>query len=184
MSNKITTQRARIWQSAAIALALAFGGLALTTPAVAGNAVETRINAAAQGYAAQGYDVVAYFFNDRPRLGMDDFTHVHDGQVYRFINQTNQQAFKANPAKYAPAYAGYSAQGVAAGRKLPGNPQYWTIFGNRLYLNHDAASHDEFAADPASYIAFADTQWHFLRGDRISALPLPGDGKLTANSTR
>jgi hypothetical protein len=51
-------------------------------------------------------------------------------------------------------------------------------------LNQDAASHDEFAADPASYIAFADTQWHFLRGDRISALPLPGDGKLTANSTR
>ena len=172
MSHKITSQRSRIWRSAVIALGLAaFIGLA--APAVAGNAGEPRAAQAAADYAVQGYDVVAYFISDRPRRGMDHLTHVHDGAAYRFINETNWRAFKANPAAYAPAYGGNSAQGVAAGRKLAGDPRYWAIFGQRLFFNHDAASHDEFVADPAGYIAFADTQWHFLRGSQVSALPLP-----------
>jgi hypothetical protein len=166
MTNKITTQGMRTWRAAAIALALgAIAGFAPASQAAAGEA-----SSSANIVAAQGYDVVAYYFNDRPRRGMGELTHVHDGQVYLFINQTNQAAFKADPAKFAPAYRGYSAQGMVMGRKLPGDPRYWAIVGQRLYLNHDVDSHNEWTSDPESYIAFADTQWRFLRDDRISAL--------------
>jgi hypothetical protein len=179
MFRNSTSHRAGSRWSASLVLALvAFGNLALATPSAPAQTT-TSIDApaankiVAQEFAAQGYDVVAYFFNARPRRGIDHLTHVHDGQVYRFINETNLQAFKANPAKYAPAYGGNSAQAMAAGRKVPGDPRYWTIVDRRLYLNHDAAGHAEWAVDPEAYIAFANTQWHWLRGNQVSALPLP-----------
>ncbi len=179
MFRTATKHEARFWQPTVLALALAaFGSLALATPAAAGEVsvspdVTVAGKTAPDKFAAQGYDVVAYFFNDRPRRGVDYFTHVHEGQVYRFINETNLQAFKANPAKYAPAYGGNSAQGLATGRKLAGDRRYWAIVNRRLYLNHDAAGHAEWTVDPQAYIAFADTQWHWLRGHLASALPLP-----------
>mgnify|MGYP003393844996 CR=1 FL=1 len=179
MFRNSTTHRARSWGSAAFILGLvAFGGMALAAAPAAGENLASPGAAATNkrgphAFAVQGYDVVAYFFNARPRRGMIHLTFVHDGQVYRFINETNLQAFKANPVKYAPAYGGNSAQGMAAGRKLPGDPQYWAIVNQRLYLNHDAAGHAEWNLDPEAYIAFANTQWHWLRGNQVSALPLP-----------
>ncbi|KAB2850623.1 MAG: YHS domain-containing protein, partial [Hyphomicrobiaceae bacterium] len=77
---------------------------------------------AGPGLAVHGYDVVAYFTNGAPLLGGDTFAVAHNGATYRFASQANLDAFKANPAKYEPAYGGFCAYGVMLGKKFDGDP--------------------------------------------------------------
>jgi len=69
---------------------------------------------AGPGLAAHGYDVVS-FFNGQPAVGDDKFAVAVDGGTYRFTSQENLDKFKADPAKYEPAY-GWRAR--ASGRPM------------------------------------------------------------------
>lgn len=96
------------------------------------------------GYAASGYDVVAYFSLDQnpvgqtqpaPVEGNKSITTEYNGSKFAFSTEANRDAFLANPAKYAPQYDGHCAYGVAQGGKVPGNPTLWRIIDDKLYLN-------------------------------------------------
>jgi len=80
------------------------------------------------GLAVHGYDVVAV-------LGSDAYTVAHGGGTYRFVSQAHLDAFKADPAKYEPAFGGFCAYSTALGKKFDGDPRYWKIVDGRLYLN-------------------------------------------------
>jgi YHS domain-containing protein len=84
------------------------------------------------GLAVHGHDVVAYFADGTPTAGSDEFAHVYDGATYRFASRANLDAFKADPAKYAPAYGGFCAYGVAVGKKFDGDPRFWKMVDGRL----------------------------------------------------
>ena len=65
-----------------------------------------------KGVAVGGYDPVAYFTVGKPVPGKADITVTHEGATWRFASAANRDAFKAEPAKYAPQYGGHCAWAV------------------------------------------------------------------------
>ena len=124
---------------------------------------------AGPGLAVHGYDVVAYFNQGRPTLGSDQYAVAYAAGTYRFESQANLDAFKANPAKYAPAFGGFCAYGAALGKKFDGDPLLWKIVDGRLVLNLNAEIQKKWSADIAGNVAKADENWrrieHLTVGD-------------------
>ena len=90
------------------------------------------------GYAAEGYDVVAYFQNDVQK-GDKQFSTTHDGVNYKFHNAQNLSKFQQNPAMYIPQYGGFCAYAVAkSGEKVSINPKTYTITDGKLYLFYNS----------------------------------------------
>ena len=85
-----------------------------------------------------GFDAVAYHTQQAAVAGSPTITAVHEGAIYQFATSANRDQFKANPAKFAPAYGGYCAMGVAVDKKRDGDPKAFTIHNGTLYLNVDA----------------------------------------------
>jgi YHS domain-containing protein len=96
------------------------------------------------GYAASGYDVVAYFDMQQSPvrkklvpgvLGKSSFVAEYNGAKWAFSSERNLKKFTENPAGFAPQYNGHCAYGVAQGGKVPGNPNLWRVVDGKLYLN-------------------------------------------------
>lgn len=111
------------------------------------------------GLAIGGYDPVAYYTDSRPVPGSADFELSFAGAIWRFCNPGNRAAFAARPDIYMPQYGGYDPVGVARGNAVAGNPVFWLIVADRLYLFFDGARRDAFAADPRHGVAEADRKW-------------------------
>lgn len=91
-----------------------------------------------KGYAANGYDVVAYFENTAIE-GNKEITTSFDGIKYKFSSQNNLNTFSKNPEKYIPQYGGYCAYAVAVkGNKVSINPKAFEIRNGKLYLFYNA----------------------------------------------
>jgi YHS domain-containing protein len=138
--------------------------LAGAVPAFAAAEVNTTAGLTAAGapLALHGFDPVAFFTVGAPKEGDPQFAAVHDGATYYFASKQSLDAFKANPARYVPAYGGFCAYGVSVGKKFDGNPRYWTIWRDRLYLNLNQEIAEKFAQDVAGSIAKADEQWQSI----------------------
>ena len=108
---------------------------------------------------AGGYDVVAYHSEGMPVRGNGNHVVVHQGATYLFANDDNREAFAANPERYAPAYGGYCAYGVAVGKKFVGDPEVWKIVDGKLYLNLDEKIQRTWEKDVPGNIAKAEKQW-------------------------
>ncbi|NJO31896.1 MAG: YHS domain-containing protein [Rhodospirillales bacterium] len=145
--------------------ALAAAWIGLAAPAFAGPEVNTSTGVVlvdgkpAPGLAVHGFDVVAYFTEGKPVQG--DATHatVYKEATYRFATQANLAAFKANPAKYEPAFGGYCAYGVSVNAKFDGDPRYWRIVDGKLYLNLDAGIQQAWLKDIPGAIRKAGVNW-------------------------
>jgi hypothetical protein len=115
------------------------------------------------GLAIGGFDPVAYFTDAHAVAGQPRFEHRFAGVIWRFQNEGNLAAFANDPDVYAPRYGGYDPVALARGVVLPGNPLFWIINGERLYLFFDRAARDRFAADPKAAIDAAEAKWPALR---------------------
>ncbi len=93
------------------------------------------VNTDAEGIALRGYDPVAYFTAGKPMMGSGKYSAFYEGATYHFSSASNRDAFKANPAAYAPQFGGFCAMGVALEKKLDGDPNVWKIVDDKLYLN-------------------------------------------------
>jgi len=111
------------------------------------------------GLAIESFDPVAYFVDSRPELGREEYEAAQGGAVWRFRNEGNRASFVAHPEIYGPQYGGYDPVGVARGVTVAGNPRFWVVSGERLYLFGLETNRDAFAADPQRYLALADTRW-------------------------
>ena len=90
------------------------------------------------GFAAEGYDVVAYF-NNEVQKGDKQYSATHDGVNYKFHNPKNLEAFQKNPNRYVPQYGGFCAYAVAkSGEKVSINPKTYTITNGKLYLFYNS----------------------------------------------
>jgi YHS domain-containing protein len=149
-------------------------GLALAPAATSfgANEVNTTSGYTAAGapLALHGFDPVSYFSASTPTAGDARFTAVHDGAAYYFARQENLDLFKANPAKYAPAYGGFCAFGVSVGKKFDGDPRYWKIVDGKLYLNLNEEIAQKFNADPAGSIAKAEKNWPSIYSTAVGDL--------------
>jgi hypothetical protein len=111
------------------------------------------------GLAIEGFDPVAYFVDRHPELGLPEYEAAEAGAVWRFRNEGNRASFVAHPEVYGPQFGGYDPIDVARGVTFAGNPRFWVISGERLYLFGLEASRDAFAADPQRYLRQADARW-------------------------
>ena len=102
------------------------------------------------GLAIEGYDPVAYFTDARPVLGLPEFEAAQAGAVWRFRNEGNRASFVAHPEIYGPQFGGYDPVDLARGVTFAGNPRFWLVSGQRLYLFGREENRDAFAADPAA----------------------------------
>ncbi|MEM9076993.1 MAG: YHS domain-containing (seleno)protein [Bacteroidota bacterium] len=120
-----------------------------------------------KGYAANGYDVVAYF-NNQAQEGKVEFSTDFDGITYKFASKQNLDTFKGHPEKYTPQYGGYCAYAVAvSGKKVSINPQTFEIRDDKLYLFYNKGKTNtlEFwkKESPETLQAKADVNWEKIK---------------------
>lgn len=111
------------------------------------------------GKAIRGYDPVAYFTDGKPVKGDSTLTTDYDGATWIFATAAHRDAFRADPAKYAPQYGGYCAFGTSKGYKAPTEADAFTIVNDKLYLNYNTKVRTEWNKDQPGYIQKADSNW-------------------------
>jgi hypothetical protein len=141
---------------ATVALGCLSGSLALAST------TERVVTNRYSGLAIEGYDVLAYFIDARPELGLPDFEAAQGGAVWRFRNEGNRDSFVAHPEVYGPQFGGYDPVDLARGITVAGNPLFWLVSGDRLYLFGHEDARDSFAANPAPYLKEAKARWPAL----------------------
>lgn len=120
----------------------------------------------ADGLAIRGADPVAYFREGRPVTGDAAYETDWSGARWRFASESNRDAFRAAPERFAPRYGGFCAWAVAARGKLYSTqPQNWSVIGGKLYLNFNDDIQRKWEADIPGFIARADMRWpDIIRG--------------------
>jgi hypothetical protein len=115
------------------------------------------------GLAIEGFDPVAYFADARPERGREEFEASQAGAVWRFRNESNRASFVAHPDIYGPQFGGYDPIDLARGVTVAGNPRFWLVLGQRLYLFGREQSRDAFAANPGPMLRKATLRWPALK---------------------
>lgn len=110
--------------------------------------------------SASGYDVVAYFKEDKAVKGKKDFKTEYRGANWLFSTKENLDLFKKEPEKYAPQYGGYCAYALAvSGDLVSSDPKAWTIYNSKLYMNYSISVRDKWRGDKDNFIKKADSNW-------------------------
>ena len=109
--------------------------------------------------AVSGYDVVAYFTQNKAVEGSEDFTFEYKEAVWSFSSQEHLNLFKADPEKYEPQYGGYCAWSVSQGNSAESDPLVWRIIEDKLYLNYDLDVQKMWLKDTTNFIIKADKNW-------------------------
>ena len=115
------------------------------------------------GLAIGGFDPVAYFTDAQPLVGQPGFEASEAGAIWRFRNEGNRAFFLGHPEIYGPHFGGYDPTDVARGIAVAGQPRFWLVAGQRLFLFGRAESRDAFAADPARFAREAKQRWPGLK---------------------
>jgi len=151
---------------AAAVLAVVFAGHAFAFDANS----PAPINLDATGLALKGYDPVAYFAGGAPTPGSADMTAEHDGATYRFATAENRDAFKADPARYLPAYGGFCAMAMSLGYKVDIDPNAWKIVDDKLYVQANERATWVWEKDIPGNISKADAFWPDVKDKPPAAL--------------
>jgi len=133
--------------------------MACLDPAALASTTERVVVNRFSGLAIEGFDPVAYFIEQQAVLGLPDYEASQAGAVWRFHNEGNRASFVAHPEIYGPQFGGYDPIDVARGVTLAGNPRFFVVAGQRLYLFGLEANRDAFAADPGHYLPEARERW-------------------------
>jgi hypothetical protein len=149
------------WRPLVAFFALLAGFLSLAYPEFAARASTTErvVVNRFSGIAIEGFDPVAYFVQGRAVRGLEDFEAGEGGAVWRFRNEGNRAFFVAHPEIYGPQFGGYDPIDVARGVTFAGNPRFWVIAGERLYLFGLESNRDAFAANPDRFVKQANARW-------------------------
>lgn len=139
------TYKTRLWLAAGLATTILLLGGPLS-PSAADQVVNT-------GYfgdvAIKGYDPVAYFTANKAVEGSAAYSYRWLGAEWHFSSAGNRDMFIADPAKYAPQYGGYCADGVSFGTVTTNiDPQAWRIIEGKLYLSYDPGAAEGLETKP------------------------------------
>jgi len=114
------------------------------------------------GVAIGGYDAVAYFTLGEAVAGDPQFSTSYEGANWHFSSQENLDMFVTNPENYAPQYGGYCAFAAAKGALAKGDPEAWTIYEGKLYLNFSKSVRDIWQQDIPGNIEKANANFENL----------------------
>ena len=90
---------------------------------------------------------------------MADFEASESGAVWRFRNEGNRASFVTHPEIYGPQFGGYDPVDLGRGVTYAGNPRFWVVAGDRLYLFGREDNRDAFAADPRAFPQRRRARW-------------------------
>jgi YHS domain-containing protein len=138
-----------------------FAALSLDLPVLAATTERVVVNRYS-GLAIEGFDPVAYFTDSEATLGVAEFEASEAGVVWRFRNEGNRASFVAHPETYGPQFGGYDPIDLGRGVTYAGNPRFWVVAGQRLYLFGREEHRDAFSADPARFLKDANARWPAL----------------------
>jgi YHS domain-containing protein len=114
------------------------------------------------GPALAGYDPVSYF-NNKPVKGTKELQLANKGVTYWFVNKTNLDTFKKNPAAYESAYGGWCAYAMGSnGEKVEVDPETYKIINGKLYLFYNAYFNNtlkDWNKDEVNLKKKADSSW-------------------------
>lgn len=111
------------------------------------------------GVAINGIDPVAYFTEASAVPGDPAITSDWNGARMQFASPENKAMFDADPEAFAPKYGGYCAYAVSKGATAPTDPEAWTIYDGRLYLNFSTDVRSLWRQDIPGNVALADANW-------------------------
>ena len=114
------------------------------------------------GVALRGYDPVAYFIEAKPIAGNPAISYQWQGATWLFATPEHREAFKADPARYAPQFGGYCAFAVAQGTTADGDPYQWAIVDGKLYVNNNATAKKLWDQNRPANIAAGDRNWPLI----------------------
>jgi YHS domain-containing protein len=120
---------------------------------------KTLLNLDKTGVAIQGYDPVAFFSDNKPVRGKPEFPARHNGALYYFASKEHRDRFKADPARYEPAFGGYCAYGVSKGKLVEIDVDAFQIVDGRLLLQYSKGVRDDFNKDTKGNLAKAEANW-------------------------
>jgi hypothetical protein len=109
--------------------------------------------------ALSGYDPVAYFTQSKPVKGNKQFEFKYKDAKWYFSTLANLEKFKAKPDKFTPQYGGYCAWAVSQGDTAEGNPNNWTIYKDKLYLNYNDTIQNKWLNKIDQFVSDADKNW-------------------------
>ncbi|MFL0803155.1 MAG: YHS domain-containing protein [Agarilytica sp.] len=113
--------------------------------------------------ALSGYDTVAYFKAGKPIKGKKEHTSKYLGVKWFFSSAKNKALFDKEPDKYRPQFGGHCAWAVAENNaKAKGDPQYWRIVDDKLYLNYNADVQNKWLKDIPGFIVQGNKNWSGL----------------------
>jgi YHS domain-containing protein len=122
----------------------------------------TLLNLDKSGLAIQGYDPVAFFTDGKPVKGKPEFPTRHNGALYYFASKEHRDLFKADPAKYEPAFGGYCAYGVSRNKLVEIDVDAFQIVDGKLLLQYSKGVRDDFNKDIKGNLAKANGNWPVL----------------------
>ncbi len=142
--------------------------LTLSFSVFAAGAYNTKIGRFSNSdFVIGGYDVVAYFTQNAPVKGSEEFEYQWSDSRWLFSSKENLELFAANPEKYAPQYGGYCAWAVAHDDTAKINPSQFSIIDDKLYLNYDARIQKKWKKDTKKYIVDGNELWPDLLEDLL-----------------
>src|SRR5215471_2666079 len=123
---------------------------------------KTLLNLDKNGLSIQGYDPVAFFTDSKPVKGKPEFLLRHNGALYYFASKEHRDLFKADPAKYEPAFGGFCAYGVSRNKLVEIDVDAFQIVNGRLLLQYSKGIRDDFNKDTKGNLSKAEANWPVL----------------------
>lgn len=116
------------------------------------------------GIAINGIDPVGYFTDGGPVAGSADHAVDYKGATWLFASADNKAAFEADPEKYGAKFGGYCAYAASLGYLAPTQPEAWTVYEDRLYLNANLRARELWLQDVPGNIAKGEANWPGILG--------------------
>ena len=133
--------------------------LLLALQGCAGLTANTISDGADKHLALKGHDPVAYFTDGKHMLGDAKIKMDHQGVTYRFVNEEHKTMFAANPARFAPQYGGFCANGIVYSIPWGGDPDTWRIVNDRLFIFGGEGSKRYWSMDEKRNLELGDQYW-------------------------
>ncbi len=151
----MTKRRAIPILVAAIAAAAVFAYMQFMSPALAGAVFQ----GTTPGVAINGYDPVGYFEKDAAVKGSAAHSAEWNGVLWHFASDESRATFLADPARYAPQYGGYCAFAAARGQLAKTEPDAFTVYNDKLYLNFDQPIKRRWESERDKFVETANENW-------------------------
>jgi YHS domain-containing protein len=135
-----------------------------------------------KGVILDGYDPIAFFTDNMPVKGNEQFQFTYDEAIYHFASKEHLDLFKGNPETYKPQFGGWCAYAVSLGRVAPINVNTFSIVNGRLFIQHNQRAVNGWNKNVAGNIVLADKYWPGVSGKKGAQITTDAEKQFVNNA--